>query len=178
MNRLMFGIACLLTITLSSFALAADDLKPATPAPRVRIGVYESRALAVAFAASTQHNQAVAELMQQSKEAQARGDTARVNQLKAQAKQRQVKFHLQGFSSYPVDDILEHLRDALPEIAAKAGVVAIVPKANWHNPDIETVDVTDQLVARFNPQERTLKIIKDLRTKPPLEPAVVLEHKD
>ena len=41
---------------------------------------------------------------------------------------RRKQSHRQGFSTAPVDEILEHIKDDLPKIAKKAGVGSIISK--------------------------------------------------
>jgi hypothetical protein len=153
----------------------------AAPGP-ARIGTYDGRAIAVAFVPSTINSVQLAELVKKAKDAEAAGDTARVAELRAKGAALQTLRHLQGFSNAPVDDILDHVRERLPEVARKAGVCAIVRETDFHDATVETIDVTDQIVALFNPNERTLKTVKDIRKHKPMSIDTVLiaereEHK-
>ena len=62
------------------------------------------------------------------------------------------------------------LAPALPTIAASARVSVIVSKWDvaFRDPNVEYVDVTDALVARFNPSEKVQKWIADGRSKEPM----------
>jgi len=68
---------------------------------------------------------------------------------------------LQGFSTAPVDNILEHIKDRLPAVKQKAGVSVLVSK--WDKktlakyPSAELVDVTPELIDAFDPNERQRK---------------------
>jgi hypothetical protein len=172
-------LSVLWTRTLKN-AAAADPgnvraVQPAAAAPApTRIGTYDGRAIAVAFAPSATHNNYIAELSKRAKEAEAAGDIQKVAELRAKGRALQTVRHLQAFANAPVDDILHHVRDKLPDVAQKAGVCAIVRGADFYDPSVETVDVTDQLVALFNPSERTLKTVKDIRKKMPLALETVL----
>ena len=55
---------------------------------------------------------------------------------------------------------------------------AIVQHLDIRDSTVETVDVTDQLVALFNPDERTLTLIQGVRKHKPmaLEAVLVAEH--
>ena len=77
-----------------------------------------------------------------------------------------------------MDDILQHVSDKLPEVARKAGVCVIVQQVDFRDSTVETVDVTDQLVALFDPDERTLALIRGVRKGKPmaLEAVLVAEH--
>ncbi|MDD3142946.1 MAG: hypothetical protein PHG32_01995 [Candidatus Cloacimonetes bacterium] len=78
--------------------------------------------------------------------------------------------HKQGFSTWPVDDILERIKDQIPEIAKQAGVDIIVCKWDivYQLPGVEFIDVTDLLVMPFAPDASTLDLIKSLREIEPV----------
>jgi hypothetical protein len=71
-----------------------------------------------------------------------------------------------------VDEILDHIKDKLPEIAASAGVTEIVSK--WDKKSLaqyrlaELVDVTDLLVDEYKPDAKTLTMIRELPKHKPL----------
>jgi hypothetical protein len=68
-----------------------------------------------------------------------------------------------------VDDILAKIPDALPAVAQQADVGLIVSKwrLDYCRPDVEQVDVTELLAAKFNPSPKTLKTIEELRKHAP-----------
>lgn len=139
---------------------------------RVRIGTYDSRAIAVAYGRSEAGMQRFKQLKQQHAEAEKAGDTKRVEQLKKQGEGLQVRLHLQTFSDGPVDEVIESVRAKLPDVAKKANVAGIVHTSDYHDAQsVELVDVTHELVALFNPDKQTLEVVKSLRqTKPqPIE---------
>jgi hypothetical protein len=158
-------------------APGAGALTPAPPS-KVRIGTYDGRALAIAFVPMNKGR--VAELLNQAKEAQAAGDVEKLAVLRANGSALQTVRHLQAFGNAPVDDILDRIRDKLPDVARRAGVCAIVREPDFRDDSIETIDVTDQLVALFDPEERTLKLIKDVREHKPmtLEAVLVAEREE
>lgn len=131
------------------------------------IGVYETRAIAVAWAASP-YNTQVGELTKEYKRAEAAGDTRRMAELKKQGSERQDHLHRQGFGQAPVDDLLEPIRDRIPAICQAAGVERMVPVWSPEAAGKQKVDVTDQLVAEYKPSEKTLRTIAELRRKPPI----------
>jgi hypothetical protein len=136
---------------------------------RVRLGTYDSRAVAIAYGRSKAFLDRVSELGEQHKRAREAGDQERAEQLAKQGQELQVRIHLQGFSNAPVDDVLASVSDRLPEIAQRRGVAAIVPSANYRDDArVEVVDVTDDLTALFNPDAQTQKIITDLKRRAPL----------
>lgn len=98
--------------------------EPGQPAARVRVGTYDNRAVAVAWARSEYND--VGELYRQLEEAKAAGDRGRVKELTTLGPKRQQRLHYQGFGRTPVTDLLEPVKDRLGEAARAAGVDAIV----------------------------------------------------
>lgn len=80
--------------------------------------------------------------------------------------------HIQGFSTAPVDNILDHIKDRLSAIKEKAGVTALVSK--WDKAglakykDAELVDVTMALVDAFNPSDRQRKSASEIQKNDPI----------
>ena len=146
------------------------------PAAKVRVGIYDSRAIAVAFGGSeafqASTGKQLAALRAEYNEAKAAGNQKRVAELEAQGKAQQVLLHKQGFRTAPVDDILDHIKDKIPGIAKAAGVGPIVSK--WDKDALakyksaELVDVTMPLVNAFHPIERQLKFAIEIQKQPPI----------
>jgi len=80
--------------------------------------------------------------------------------------------HREVFSTAPPEAALAALKDRLPEIQKQARVTALVSKwdAAGRNqfPQVETVDVTDQLVSEFKLTEKQLKTVSGLEKSQPL----------
>lgn len=136
---------------------------PTTRSSKLRIGIYDSRAVAVAYVRSGAMEPAMKDLKAQRDEAKKKGDEKRVKQIEDEGANTQTLRHLQGFSNAPVDDILATIKDKLPDIAKDASVDLIVARTDFQNDNVETVDVTDQLVALFQPDDKTNKTIAELR---------------
>lgn len=134
---------------------------------RTRIGVYDSRAVAIAYGRSAAMARSLEELRTQHEAAKKAGDRAAVKQLEARGEARQIRLHLQAFSTAPVEDCLEVVRDSLPDVARRAGVAVIVSRPDFHDDSVELVDVTAELAALFNPDAKTLEIIAEARKRPP-----------
>ena len=119
-------------------------------------------------------------MVKQVKQAEAAGDAQKVAELKARGSALQTVRHLQAFGDAPVDDILNHVRDQLPGLAHKAGVRAIGREPDFRDASVEAVDVTEQLVALFNPDQRTLNTVRELRKRKPmsLETVLVAEREE
>ena len=155
---------------LADPARAAQAPANPTKAPpaTLRIGTYDSRAVAVAYARSERFAQKLTDLHRQRSEAVKAGDTKRVAELDTQGEAMQMRMHLQGFSTAPVDDVLETVRERLADVAKRKNVAAIARAIDYHDDaSTELVDVTDELVGLFNPNEQTLKTVRDLRKQKP-----------
>lgn len=136
---------------------------------RPRIGVYDSRAIAVAWAAS-KYNTRAQELMAAYEKAKAAGDEARMKELKRQGSAGQDKLHAQGFGRAPVDDLLEPIGDRIPEILSSAGVERMESIWSPRGRGVATVDLTDQLLQAYDPSPKTLKTVAELRKHKPIDP--------
>jgi hypothetical protein len=145
-----------------------------TSAPDFRIGTYDSRAIAVAYAASRFNP--VAAKMKEMQAAKAAGDEAKIKELESWGQAHQRQLHRQGFGRVPVDDLLAHVKGRLPEVASRAGVQAITMQCDWTAAGAEAVDLTDALVALFDPSPRTLNIVKDMKGKAPLPLEAIERH--
>jgi hypothetical protein len=155
----------------AGFCMAGSTGAPATAPPKFRIGTYDARAVAVAYAHSERNQKAVKEKMQELKDAEAKGDAKRIKELKTWGESHQWLLHMQGFAGAPVEGILAAMKEQLAAAAKAAGVQAIARKADFADDQVEVVDVTDHLVKLFNPSEKTLKTIRELRQRPAMDMA-------
>lgn len=96
------------------------------------------------------------------------GDEKRAKELAAAGPELQDVLHKQGFGTWPVDNILEEIEDAIPDIAERAGVGVIVSKWNvvYQKPGVELVDITDFMVEPFHPNEATMKVLAEIQGQP------------
>ena len=144
-------------IAASIMALSGCAGESALPRGKAKepIGVYDSRAVAVAFAGSEVFNKRMSALRNEHDKAKTAGDQKRVGQLEAEAVEGQKLMHKQAFSTAPVDNILEQIKDRLPAIKQKAGVAVLVSK--WDKDTLakhssaERVDVTMELIDALDP---------------------------
>ena len=171
--KTMFSILCGLGCWWfggGTVAMAGDGA--VTHAAPVRIGIYDSRAVAFAWFGSGKHQKQLNELMQTARAARAAGDTNHFKQLGAELRQQQDEIHREGFSTAPPKEALAEIKERLPEIQKATGVSAILSK--WDDAalkkyrDAEKVDMTDRLVREFNPTEKSLKTISELEKSAPL----------
>jgi Skp family chaperone for outer membrane proteins len=136
----------------------------------LRIGVYDSRAIAVAWGNSAEFRKSLDAVRADYTKAKAAKDDKRAKELGDQMKAQQRRAHEQAFSTGSIGNIMAKIKDSLPAVAKKAGVDLIVSKweVNYQSPGIKVVDVTDDLVALFHASAKGLKWAKDIQTRPPL----------
>ncbi len=146
----------------------------------LRVGTFDSRALAMAYYRSPEFIQSMQDLKDEYEKAKAAGDEKRVKELEVKGPAQQELVHKQGFSTWPVDNILEKIKEKIPEIAEQANVDVIVCKWDivFQRSGVKFIDVTDLMVKPFNPDEKTQKIIKDIQKQDPVPLEELKKHQD
>lgn len=152
-------------------AMAGDGAL--TNAAPVRVGIYDSRAVAYAWFWSAPVQHKLQEQMAAARAAKQSGDTARFKELAATLRQMQDEMHREVFSTAPADDALAAIKQRIPEIEKQAGVTVCVSKwdqpALKQYPDAEKVDVTDRLVHEFiQPTGQQQKVLSEMQKQKPL----------
>ncbi|MDY7107897.1 MAG: hypothetical protein SYC29_04595 [Planctomycetota bacterium] len=161
--------AIILTLTLSPVGRSATE-----PEARLRVGVYDSRAIAVAYAASDFNP--VDEKMKQYEAAMAAGDESKVEKLEQWGERSQRRLHRQGFGRVPVTDLLAHVQDRFPEIAEQTDVDVIAFECNYLARDVEEVDITMALVSLYDPSPKTLKTAREVMKHEPISLEEIERH--
>ena len=164
---------CSVMLLLAMGALGCASTPAATPeSESVRIGVYDSRAIAVGWANTEPFNAWWGSLQSEYNQAKAAGDQKRVEELEAEAEARQRLQHMQAFSTAPVDDILAHIEDSLPQIQQEAGVTMLVSRWDEETlaqyPSAELIDVTMMLVDAFQPNEQQRQYAIGIQAQEPI----------
>ena len=155
MNKVLW--VCLLLMSMAVIAGCDGGAVRERAGDVERIGVYDSRAIAVAFAGSEAFTRWMAGVKADREQARAVGDEKRVAEIEADVAERQKMAHKQAFSTASVDDILEQIEGQLPGIRQEAGVEVLVSK--WDEEGLakyaqaERVDVTMAMVDAFKPGE-------------------------
>jgi len=177
--RMVFVLIYVLAGLAVSTTVGAQKSQEKTSRSKVIVGTFDSRALAMAYYRSEEFMQSMQELRAEYEKAKAAGDEKRIKELEVKGPAQQELIHKQGFSTWPVDNILEKIKGKIPEIAKQAGVDVIVSKWDvvYQQSGVEFIDVTDLMVKPFNPDEETLKIIKDLQKKDPVPLEELKNHK-
>lgn len=159
-------VASAVAVAAAAVALAPQHQND-EPA-KVRLGVYDSRGVAIAWARSDYNT--IRESMKAYQKAKAEGDEAEQKRLEDWGQMQQRLLHFQGFGHYPVDDYLAAVQDQLPKLLEDRDLVAIVwtPAAKADN--VEPVDVTVDLMKMFGMDEaEAAKMAGELAKHEPLD---------
>jgi hypothetical protein len=174
----LFALA-LVTVVFFNTVEAKQTQEPSS-VTGVRVGVYNSRAVAMSYYRSEQFNAQLSALFAKLEKAKEDGDKKTVEELESLGPALQELLHKQGFGDWPVSNIVKLISDKLPEIAKQADVGVIINKwaITFQEPAVELVDVTHLLVNLFNPSEETMKIVTEImKTNPVPEFSISKEYK-
>jgi hypothetical protein len=170
MNRSRTVIGLGLVVAALATCVGHAAAEESATKPTIRIGVYDSRGIAIAWARSAEFNQGLMKLRADFEQAKAQGDTAQARKLESEGQAMQVRMHLRGFSTAGAGDLLAKVADKLPAVAREARVALIVSK--WELPykdaTVEVIDVTVAVAKLFMPDEQTLKTLSELAAQPPV----------
>lgn len=163
-------LACLLAVAVPVAGIAVTASRVVDPSTSrqgdVKIGTYDSRAIAIAWAASS-HNP-VAEKMKEYEAAKKANDKAKVVELEAWGPAHQRLLHFQGFGDVPVGELLVPVEKEIEKLLRDKGLAAMTRHCDAVGDKVEIVDVTDDLVQLFKPSGRTLEMVSQIRDSQPL----------
>ncbi len=158
-------LICLFILT--SIVLPASTHRPAPqPQEKHRIGVYDSRAIAIAWASSAYNT--VSDKMKEMETAKKAGDKQKVTELEAWGVAHQRMLHFQGFGRVPVGELLKPVEDKLAALIAEKKLLAITMQCDALGVNTETVDITLDLVRLYDPPARVLTWVEQLKDKAPI----------
>ncbi len=136
-----------------------------------RIGIYDSRAIAVAYCGSAFHEARLKAVRDEMEQARQAGDKKKMAQLENTMREGQRQMHLQGFGTAPVDEILSLIADQTVALKQAKDINALVSK--WDKRELAKhsraaqIDVTSDLVDLFHPSEKQRKSAMAIQeTKP------------
>jgi hypothetical protein len=167
-------------------AIAADRgaAEAGQPAKALRVGTFDSRGVALAYYRKFYRSPEFVARLKKLKEDHGRAvaavDKEKAKRLEAEGRGEQEHSHSQVFGSAPIDEILAKIKDQLPGIAKEAGVDLLVSKWSlaYRSPDAQTVDVTELMAKLFQPDEQTLKMIRELPKHQPVPAEELKKHVD
>jgi hypothetical protein len=156
---------------LTGVGLKAADEAPGSAAPaKLRVGIYNSRSVALAFGRSKLGVEAVGKLMAEAKQAEKAGDQKQLDGLKKQGSDLQNLRHMQVFGNAPIHDMLVQMQPVLQEQARAEKLDLIVRDIDiaFQSNSVELVDITKGLVDSCEPTKETLKVIEEMQHHQPL----------
>jgi hypothetical protein len=139
-----------------------------------RIGVYDSRSVATAYAGSARHEAEIRRLDDALKNAKASGDPARIKQADDAIWAARKRLHRQGLGTYPVNDILGQIPDDIGRIKNALRLTTLVSK--WDQPTLtkyshaEQIDVTEKLIDALKPGARQRSNAMEIQRQKPIPP--------
>ena len=153
---------------------------PALVQPRVRVGVFDSRGIAIAYAQSAAFREQVQQFRAQFEKAKTANDAKLLAELEAKAQTQQMLLHLQGFSIGSVSEILANFKDEVAAVAKQANVSAVVSQFElaYQDPNVETVDITEAPAKKLNDSPNIPAMIAELKKEKPLSMLEALRIKD
>lgn len=166
MKHTIFFAAAAFTALSIAAVVNGQTTDEATVGPRIRIGTYDNRAIAVAYAASKWNP--VREKMAEYAEAKKAGDAAKQKELEAWGESKQRLLHFQGFGRVPVGELLKPFEKQIAKLAADQQLAAIAMQCDYVAPNVEIVDVTEELVTLFEPTPRTLEMTRQVKDAKPV----------
>jgi Skp family chaperone for outer membrane proteins len=178
--RILLFVFATLILVFATWASAGEETAQTAKKEKTRVGIFDSRAVAVAYASSKHIDVQYKKLKKDHDDAKAAGDKEKAARLEAEGKAGQERLHQQGFGTASVKKYLDAVKDKIPEVAKRANVDLIVSKweVAYRADDLETVDVTDAIVKLFEPNERALKSIEGLKSHAPLDEDEIRNIKD
>ena len=146
---------------------------------KLRIGVFDSRAVAVAFYNSkfSTNQQIFASLGTRMKEAKGKDDKDAIAKIEREASLRQVMMHEQGFGRGSINNVTGAIKDKLAQLAKSENLSVIVSKWElvFSDADVVSIDVTEKIVDFFEPNEKIKSMMKEIMESEPLKDAFLID---
>ena len=167
MKKALF-IMFIATLLLSSELIAKG---------KQRIGVYDSRAIAICWFQSQEGQKDLMSLREEFNSAKAKGDSVQAKKLEEKGQLTQRILHDKGFGRGSVAEIIEKKLNELKELAKKEKLMAICSKweLNFSSPDVETVDITMNILDMFKATDKVKKMVEEMKGIEPIKDAFFLE---
>jgi len=166
----------LLTALALILALVAISSRPIEGISQ-RIGVYDSRSIAIAYANSPSFSKVHGVLGERLKAAKEKGDAKEVAAVEREGMLRQVMMHEQGFGTGSVMQMIATVKDSIAALAIRENVSLVVSKweVAYSGEGVELVDLTDKITDFFHPSERAKGWLKDVQKQAPIENAYLIQ---
>ena len=174
-------------------APGAQPSEQTTSGSKVRVGTFDSRCLAMGYYGSEMFKSHMRRVNAEYEKAKAAGDQKRVEEMEARSASgiwpdmgwpqnpaQGEMIHKQGFSTWPVDNILERIKGEIPEIAKQADVDVIISKWDlvYQGSGVELVDVTPLMVKLLVNDEEALKAALEIQKQTPIPRETLMDPND
>ncbi len=150
------------TTLIASIMLSTPAARAGTSDKTIRVGTFDKAAVTVAFYRSPMWANILRQKKLELEQANKINDIAKIEELNRWGSSSQEIAHRQLMGEAPLDNIMEALTPALPEIARRAGVTMIVPDLPYAISTVQQVDVTELLLVQLKADDQTRKIIREL----------------
>jgi hypothetical protein len=113
--------------------------------------------------------------MKEMETAKKANDQPRIAELEQWGVKHQKVLHLQGFGRVPVGDLLEPVKDGVEDLLKRKELSAITMHCDATARDVETVDITMDLVRLFDPSSRTIRTVEELKDIKPMSLSALID---
>lgn len=164
----------LLTFIITGLLLLTSE---SSAQNKLRVGIYDSRAIAVACMNSSMYKNPMYELTPKMKAAKEANDTKTISDIEREGLLRQAISHEQGFGTGSVMQYSELIKKGLAEIAKAEKLDVIVSKYElaFTGSQVVLVDITDKAVNFFNPTARVKSIVEEMKKTQPIKEAYLIK---
>lgn len=136
----------------------------------IKIGTCDTRVVALAWSRSQWFKDHMVKIGQESEAAEKAKDTVKLKELSVSMMSFQHLLHQMVFSNGSAGFLMSLVKDKLPELAKKEGVMMIVSK--WELPfadaSLQTVDLSLKVAALFNSSEEISKMAGEMTRQEPV----------
>ena len=162
--------ALIVSVGAVYLANSIQDARAEEKKKLLRVGMYDSRGIAIAYANSAYFEKVLRGKRTALEQAKKDNDTEKIKELESWGSQSQAKAHQQGFGTAPVHEYLEVVKDKIPGVAKEAGVDVIISKweMDYIATDADLVDVTMELAKLFEPREKAYEWIEQMKDIEPI----------
>jgi hypothetical protein len=158
MRILLAAAAAMLSVVTwnSSYARAAETVK---------VGVFDARAVAIAYYRSELHHKDLEVRSGEVRKADEAGDHVKARLIERQMRDLQAEAHRQVFGVGPYATLGERMKGVFEQVGTRAGVKAVGPEIYAVGEGVGRVDLTEDLLAALGADEKTRKVVDEMRQK-------------
>ncbi|MBN1448007.1 MAG: hypothetical protein JXA28_08750 [Bacteroidetes bacterium] len=165
------------TIAILMFALALATAAATTTTSQTRVGIFDSRAIALARFHCPDIENPARDLHRRMKEAQENGDEETIAELKRLGPLHQAHLHDLVFGSGSVNAYFEELKESFAAIAAEQHLDLIVSKweTAYLSENVTLVDITPKLLEFYHPDDKVQTMLDGMNGVEPIKDALFIE---